>query len=331
MKNFAKNFVSLAWPLSFLLAAYIFLQLPLTDFRETLVSLQLKDWAVWIGINLVVLILLATRWLILTRALGLHISLLQILSIRQAGAMVSFITPGPQFGGEPLQVYWLWRRYLVPGPLAMLAVGLDRFFELFVNFCALLIAVLLLVGSATTPEIGSVTVIVLLFSVILLMVTAVLLLFLRPMRLRRFIRRSIEKWQRHPRLTKLGDHWDEINHKIRMLIVGHRRALGLAIPVSCVAWTGMIVEFWFLLRLAQVPLDVADFILLFTAVRLAFLLPFPGGIGSVEAALFWAFQELALPLSMMANVVILMRARDLVLLLSGVLALPALHSKSPAQ
>ena len=170
------------------------MQLPITDFREALASLFLKDWAVWIGINLVVLILLASRWLILTRALGLHISLLQILSIRQAGAMVSFVTPGPQFGGEPLQVFWLWRRYLVPGPSAMLAVGLDRFFELFVNFCVLLIAVLLLVGSATTPEIDSVTVIVLLASIILLMVTAVLLLFLRPMRLRGFIRRSIEKW-----------------------------------------------------------------------------------------------------------------------------------------
>jgi len=62
--------------------------------------------------------------------------------------------------------------------------------------------------------------------------------------------------------------------------------------------------------------------------RLAFLLPLPGGIGSVEAALFWAFQMLGLQLSMAAGVVVLMRVRDLSLLLSGVLVLPALSSRS---
>ena len=90
---------------------------------------------------------------------------------------------------------------------------------------------------------------------------------------------------------------------------------------SCLAWAGMIVEFWFLLGLAQVPFDGTDFILLFTVMRLAFLL-LPGGIGSVEAGLFWSFQALGLPLSMAANVV-LMRVRDLSLLLSGAVALPS--------
>ena len=71
--------------------------------------------------------------------------------VRQAGALISFVTPGPQFGGEPLQVLWLWRRYRIPGPTALLAVGLDRFFELFVNFSVLLVAVLLLLGSGATP------------------------------------------------------------------------------------------------------------------------------------------------------------------------------------
>ena len=86
--------------------------------------------------------------------LGLGISLLQILGVRQAGALISFVTPGPQFGGEPLQVLWLWRRYRVPGPTALLAVGLDRFFELFVNFSVLLVAVLLLLGSGATSRHG---------------------------------------------------------------------------------------------------------------------------------------------------------------------------------
>lgn len=327
LKNSAKTIALATWLLSFLLAGYIFSQLPPTDFLQAIELLRMTDWATLLGINLAVLILLATRWLILIRALGLNISLLQILGVRQAGAMISFVTPGPQLGGEPLQVYWLWRRYLVPGPTAVLAVGLDRFFELFVNFSVLLVAVLMLVGYAATPEIDWVTITALLLVIVLLMIAAALTFVFRPTRLRRLIRRLIEQWQHHPRLRKLGDHWAAINNQLRELTARHHRALGFAILVSCLAWAGLIVEFWFLLRLAQVPLDVADFILLFALMRLAFLLPMPGGIGSVEAAFFWAFQALGLSLSMVASVVVLMRIRDLSLLLSGALVLPTLSPK----
>ena len=328
MKHSATIIAALTWLVSSLLAGYIFSRLPPADFLTAIASLQLTDWAVWIGLNLIVLVLLATRWRILTHALGLGISMLQILGVRQAGALISFVTPGPQFGGEPLQVVWLWRRYRIPGPTALLAVGLDRFFELFVNFSVLLIAVLLLLSSAATPDLDWITLSVILFGILLSMVGATSMLAVRPTRLRRFIRRQVEHWQQHPRLQKLGDHGTEISHQLSRLAANHRRALGFAILASCMAWAGMIVEFWFLLGLAQVPFDVTDFILLFTVMRLAFLLPLPGGIGSVEAGLFWSFQTLGLPLSMATSVVVLMRVRDLSLLLSGALVLPAVNSKS---
>ena len=86
----------------------------------------------------------------------------------------------------------------------------------------------------------------------------------------------------------------------------------------------MIAEFWLLLSFVDVPLDLATFIFLFTVVRLAFLLPLPGGVGSVEAGLFWAFQALALPLSAAAGLILLMRLRDVVLLAAGAMTLPGL-------
>jgi glycosyltransferase 2 family protein len=61
-------------------------------------------------------------------------------------------------------------------------------------------------------------------------------------------------------------------------------------------------------------------------VRLAFLLPLPGGIGSVEAGLFWAFQALALPLPAAAALIVLMRLRDVIILLTGAALLPGLQS-----
>ena len=75
---------TLTWLVSALLAGYIFSRLPLADFMIAIASLQLTDWAVWIGLNLIVLVLLATLAHSDPR-LGLGISLLQILVVRQAG------------------------------------------------------------------------------------------------------------------------------------------------------------------------------------------------------------------------------------------------------
>jgi len=66
-------------------------------------------------------------------------------------------------------------------------------------------------------------------------------------------------------------------------------------------------------------------------VRLAFLLPLPGGIGSLEAALFWAYQSMEISLAIAAGLIVLMRLRDVLVLLSGAMVLPALNSSRPNQ
>ena len=93
----------------------------------------------------------------------------------------------------------------------------------------------------------------------------------------------------------------------------------------------MIAEFWLLLRLVGLDFDLTTFMVLFTAVRLAFLLPLPGGIGSVEAGLFWAFSALALPLPAAAGLIALMRLRDVLVLLFGALMLPGLSAAAAAK
>ncbi len=325
--KFSTNSIALlTWLLAFLLAGIIISRLPLAGFLDAVASLQLQDWGIWIALNLGILTLLAGRWFILTRALQLDLGLLQILGIRQAGQLISFVTPGPQFGGEPLQVYWLWKKYAVSGPTAILAVGLDRFFELSVNFGVLLLAVLALLATATAPETEWLTISAVLLGLMLLMGLAGWLLLRQPARIRDLVGRFASSWQKHPRLQNLGDYWSQLNDQLQTLATDCRPALGLALLTSIAAWIGMIGEFGFLLYLADIPIELTSFILLFTVVRLAFLLPLPGGIGSVEAALFWAFQSMELPLAMAASLIVLMRLRDLLILLSGALVLPSLNS-----
>ena len=331
MKLSSKTIAMLTRLIAFALVAWILSQLPLSGFRDTLTSIQIQNWFLWTGLNVLILGLLTGRWLVITRAMALPISFPQIFAVRQAGQLISFVTPGPQFGGEPLQVYWLWKRYAVAGPAAVMAVGLDRFFEFWVNFGVLLIAVLALLASASAVEVQWLTIAASLAGLMLTMAVAAWVLLRQPASIRGFVRRLTAPWQQYPRLLQMGAHWLELSDLLQDIVARHRMALSLALLVSILAWVGMLAEFWFLLYLADSPRDLASFVFLFTVVRLAFLLPLPGGIGSLEAALFWAYQSMEISLAIAAGLIVLMRLRDVLVLLSGAMVLPALNSRGQNQ
>jgi hypothetical protein len=77
----------------------------------------------------------------------------------------------------------------------------------------------------------------------------------------------------------------------------------------------------------ELPLDFSDFLVILIAMRLAFLLPLPGGIGTLEAALFWAFQYLSLPVAAVMGLIALMRLRDAIILLAGLWCLRVMHAR----
>jgi hypothetical protein len=314
----------MAWLAALGLAVWILSKLPFTNLLQTVTNLQFSQWLGWIALNLFVIALLVGRWLVLTRAMALPCRFLQLLRVRQAGQVISFVTPGPQFGGEPLQVYWLWRRYSVPGHAAFLTVGFDRFYELWINIAVLLLAVLTLLTSRSVDFVDWHIIAFVLVGFIALMGLFCWYVLRHPLRIRDWVKRLASRWQDHERLRNLDAHFSQLNESLQKIFATQRPALGTALGLSLLAWVGMIAEFWLLLSFVDVPLDLATFIFLFTVVRLAFLLPLPGGVGSVEAGLFWAFQALALPLSAAAGLILLMRLRDVVLLAAGAMTLPGL-------
>lgn len=324
-----KFFSTLIWLAAFGLAAWILSQLPFTKVARSVTDLRVSEWLVWIALNLAVVMLLTGRWLVLTSAMALPCKLLQLLRVRQAGGVISFVTPGPQFGGEPFQVYWLWQRYKVPGHAAFLALGLDRFYELWINFAVLLLAVLVLVSSASVTFVDWYIIVAVLSALIMLMAWFGWFMLRQPLRIRTWIKRLTSRWHDHERLRSIDIHWSRLNESLQLIFTKQRPALGFAFGLSLLGWAGMIAEFWLLLHFVDVPVDLTSFVFLFTVVRLAFLLPLPGGIGSVEAALFWAFQALALPLSAAAGLIVLMRLRDVVILLAGAAVLPGLLAPLP--
>jgi len=318
----------IAWIVALGLAAWILSQLPLEAALQSVAGLGLEQWLLWIGVNLLVIALLVARWLVLTRAMGLAVSFAQLLRVRQAGQLISFVTPGPQFGGEPLQVYWLWKRYKLPGHSALLSVGMDRFFELWINFAVLQMAVFALALTVSIDLVDWSAIGLILSLMVLLLAFVVWFLIRRPEHVRKGVERLTRPWKDHPHLGRLYTHWSRMHESLQAVIEAKRPALVQALILSLLGWVAMISEFWLLLWLVDLDFDLSSFVFLLAVTRLAFLLPLPGGIGSVEAGIFWAFSVLALPLPVATGLIVLMRLRDFVVLLAGALMLPGLSAST---
>lgn len=313
------------WTVALLLAGWVLSQLPLAAITRAVESLSWMQWTVWIALNLLIILLLTVRWQRLVHALELRLALPRLLLLRQAGQAISFLTPGPQFGGEPFQVYWLWNRYAVPGHAAVLAVGMDRLYELWINFAVLLFGVLLLLTSPVVNYANWENIAAILAGMMVLMSLLVGLALRHPGRLGSGVRRLAGRWQHHPRLARLDLHLERLGAGFAGA-ARHKPALLAAVLLSVAGWAGMIAEIWLLLGFLDIDAGTSGFILILVAMRLAFLLPLPGGIGTLEAAVLWAFQGLGLPVSAAAGLIALMRLRDGLVLLGGLLALRILQS-----
>lgn len=324
----AKQLTILLWLIALALAAWTLTQLPIADITTSFATLSTTQWIFWLGLNGLIIFILALRWQLLTQALLAPVNLARLILIRQAGQTVSFITPGPQFGGEPLQIYWLYK-YGLPLRKAFLSLGLDRFFELWVNFSVLLLAALLLLSGIGNNSLGigdwQTTLMPLLF-LLGLMFSLAWLLIKQPQWISNRLERVAARWQHNPRLHNINQHWQSLGDDLRIALRTQKVRFLLAAVLSLLGWAGLLGELYLILRFVGIEADLYGFLLILVAMRMALLLPMPGGVGTLEASVLWSFHTLNLPASAALGLIALMRTRDAIILLIGLACLRASNS-----
>jgi uncharacterized membrane protein YbhN (UPF0104 family) len=123
-------------------------------------------------------------------------------------------------------------------------------------------------------------------------------------------------WQRRmPRLMHtIQIAEEEIYHLIR------RRPLTVvaALAASALNWLILMGEYWIVTEILHMNLSFVEVIALLVAARLAFLLPMPGGLGTLEASQIFTLILLGHDPAAGVGLTLLMRTRDLTLIAAGV-------------
>ncbi|MHA7878601.1 MAG: lysylphosphatidylglycerol synthase transmembrane domain-containing protein [Saccharospirillum sp.] len=325
-----RSLVTLAlWLLALALAGWTLSRLPLGDIAQQLSRLSWPYGLLWALINGAIFYLAVKRWQLLGHTVAVQLSLGSLFRLRQAGSAVSFLTPGPHFGGEPLQLYWLHSHFRQPLPSAVATLGLDRFMETGTNITVLLGGVLILLGTAILPVQDGVQIALTLAATLLVMLATTAWVLRHPQWLARRFRPLLQQWRQRTATadaaTTGGSGWQALVDLINGAVQQQRGRLVWALLLSLGGWGALLLELALLLNVFGLTPSITEVLAVMVGMRLAMLLPVPGGIGTIEASLFWSFQFLGFPASAALGLIALIRLRDALVLLVGLGCLWSFH------
>ncbi len=251
------------------------------------------------------------RWWIIVRAGNKTIPYFPLVLIRVAVFGISYFTLGPQVGGEPLQVYYLQRKYGMTYTRATSTVIMDKLLEFLANFFLLVIGLTAIIQAGIfSANAGKPLVSLILVAAILLWPFIHITLMVRGIypigaALRAAISRSgTPKW-------------------IRFIMVSERLAglfcqrnpgaLWMAAGASLAAGAGMIAEYTLITSFLGINLHSWQTVAAWATSWLSFLVPLPGGLGALEASQVFTLGAFEISAALAISVVLLIRARDLLI------------------
>lgn len=307
----------LPWLATLVLLLWVVRAVPLTAVWQTLLHLQWWQVGALVLLNGLALLWLTGRGWLLLWGMGWRLPLGMAVGHRLAAFSVSYFTPGPHFGGEPVQVLLAEKVHGVPRHTAVSAVTLDKSLELLVNFAFLLFGVLvtwrvgLLHMSVGDEAIG--------LTAVLLLVPVGYLTALwggrRPLTgAFRWGQPVGQRWGWYETaVTALAASEAQAHHLCRQ----SPRLFILALLLSAASWLVLLVEYGLMLTFLGASLSPVQIIVALTAMRLAYLLPLPGGLGALEASQVFALSLMGADPAIGVAASLLIRGRDVLLGLVG--------------
>jgi hypothetical protein len=280
------------------------------DIWATLNNLSLGSVLVLLAINAIVLISFSSRWWLILRAQGHKLSYWSLAGYRLAGFGITYFTPGPQLGGEPLQVYLLSRREKIPTTTAMASVTLDKMLELLANFTFLLVGITTILVSGKLGDDSNYLFLLLPAGLLFLPASYLVALWRGKQPGTAVLCRLAQRYASSPQLARWSVALGNIEEEARRFIREHPGTILACILISTLIWILLVVEFGLAVRFLGLRLGVSEVIIVLTAARLAFLLPIPAGIGTLETGQMLAMGLIGASPVIGISLSLLIRVRD---------------------
>lgn len=270
-----------------------------------LAKIDMGEIGIWLSINLLLFLLFCIRSWVIFRQIDNSIGFISLVKNRLVGFAVSYITPGPLVGGEPLQIYLLTKVDAIPSTSAVSALFIDRYVDFLANFTFVVCATFLLFWSAISTALS-------------IAITAFFAAYLSVII---FYIKKIAVFSLLVSKVSLLNKFRLFFHKVETQVIDFLHKAKIAcvkVFVLCVLiWGLTIYEMWFTLHALDLKPSLLDTLTVLLSLRLVLLAPFPGGIGVLESSQLWVIQYLGFDKNASAITALLVRGRDTFFTLCG--------------
>lgn len=282
----------------------------------------------WEGIVIFLITLLigyfnTWRWKIILETKGLNTALGKLADIFLGGWAIGYLTPSPLLGGEFFLGLGLKRKFNFPWEKGIASVIILEILSFSIILLFLIFGIFSLFFLVGIPpeNIG------LIFIFAILGLTILLLTFYY----RSFRRKSI-----------LGKFWKFFGKKYSLdpqgIIETEKEILAFFRPKNKIMWRSLklaflvnflnLLRFWLIIFFLRWEfISFSQILIIFAFIHLAYILPFPAALGSLEASQTFIFNSLGLDLDLATAFCLILRGAELSLALIGLFLILKLWSE----
>ncbi len=263
------------------------------------------------------IVILTWRWQIILKSQGVHhISFWKLNNYRLVGQGVSFLTPSGKLGGEPVRAGLTSSRENISFEKSLSSVLIDRTIDISSALAFFSIGVMILLLSFVIPAaIATILVVVCIIALILIITFNYRMLKGKPFfhYLFRFLGLS-----RIKKLEKFEEKLVDVEALIIKFYYEDKKYFFYALGISMLSWILMFVEYKIAALMVGHNLTPLQIFLVFSFIGIAYMVPVPMGIGSLEASQITAFSLLGISSAAGLALSFLVRLKDLFIAIIGV-------------
>jgi len=263
---------------------------------------------------------MAVRWGLLLAGLGCEFDAGSMSASRAAGYSVSALVPSAKLGGEPLRA-WLAVQHRVPAPQSIASVAADRTLELGANWMFAAVFATLLAQQGVPALRGAMVTVC---SAVVGLVVGIVLT-VRRLRRGQGLLTAVARGTRLDRFALVRRRMQTLTDAetaLRVLVAEPGR-MAVAFGIGLAANVVVLLEYWLLLTAFGLPATPVAVVAAIFATGAAHSMPVPGGVGVLEGGQMWLFSTLGYSPDVGLAVGLVVRLREVMWTLPGLLYLAA--------
>lgn len=318
MKANKKNILTLIFSilLGLLILAYVISNAGWHDIIRAFETLSFYEYLFVFGLFFIIYLITLARWGIITNAFGYQVQFSKLLPIRLSDWAIGYITPFSRLGGIPIVAYLFKKECQIEYKKSIAIIILNKVMDFAAALMIALTGILLFLFSYSDYISGEVS-FAILFAVLLL--SAIIYMFFANIARQEGFFSKITVYFKKILHSSVHKGIVVVEKELHDFFSTNKKKVVIAMCVSLIIDLLTITNYKIMALFLGVNLSFVQLLILFALITVAYFVPTPGSLGSLEGAIALGFYTMGYGVGVGVAFALILRSFELILTGMGLL------------